>query len=89
MEFTLELYDRQRDGITSETVIKLLESYKEGAAHKEKVKVLSVSEVEKLMEAIRDFNIEKKFIEAAYKEAEDYRSKQGEKIKSRPKKSSK
>jgi CRISPR type I-D-associated protein Csc2 len=89
LELTLELYDRQAGGLRPEVVAELLEGYKESAAHRSKVKVLSVSEVEALVDAVGKFDLEKEFVAAAYEEAEAYRDAQGEKTKSRPKKSGK
>lgn len=87
LELTLELYDRQEEGITPEAVTNLLESYRETAAHRSKVKVLSATEVESLVNAVGGFELKKEFIEAAYQEAEAYREAQGEETKSRPTKS--
>jgi CRISPR type I-D-associated protein Csc2 len=89
LELTLELYDRQAKGIPPETVAALLTVYAKCAAHRSKVKVLSASDVEALVDAVGKFDLEKEFIEAVYKEAEAYRSSQGEETKPRPKKSGK
>jgi len=89
LELTLELYDRQATGITPEVVAQILEGYKESTTHRAKVKVLSVSEIEALVDAVGEFNLTREFIEATYREAEDYRSDQGEKTKPKPKKSGK
>ena len=89
LELALELYDRQGDGITSETVIDVLKSYEKTAAHRSKVKVLSTGETESVVDAIGQFGLGKKFLKATYQEAEAYRKEQGEKIKSRPEKSGK
>ena len=89
LELTLELYDRQGDGITPEAVTGLLESYKGTAAHRSKVKVLSVAEIETVVDTVRQFGLGKEFLKATYQEAEAYRKEQGEKVKPRPKKSSK
>ena len=89
LELTLELYDRQGDGITPRSVADLLKKYKETATHRSKVKVLSTEETESLVDAVGEFNLDKTFLEVAYREAETYRENQGEKIKSRSGKSGK
>ena len=87
LELTLELYDRQANGITSETVADLLESYRGDTAHTGKVKVLSASEVEPLVDAVGDLELNKEFIESIYRDAEVYRGAQDQETKPRPKKS--
>lgn len=87
LELTLELYDRQGKGVTPETVVKLLKEYKNGAAHKGKVKVLSAAEVEGLVEAVGDFELSEAFIKSTYEAAEAYRQAQDQETKPRPKKS--
>jgi len=87
LELTLELYDRQGRGVTPETVVKLLKEYKNSAAHKGKVKVLSAAEVEGLVEAVGDFELSEVFIKSAYEAAEAYRQAQDQETKPRPKKS--
>ena len=87
LELTLELYDRQGRGVTPETVVKLLKEYKNSAAHKGKVKVLSAAEVEGLVEAVGDFELSEAFIESTYEAAEAYRQAQDQETKPRPKKS--
>jgi len=87
LELTLELYDRQAERLTAKVVTELLEGYKESTAHRNKVKVLSVAEVEALVDAVGKFDLGKEIVEAAYQEAEAYRTAQGEKTKPRPKKS--
>ncbi len=89
LELTLELYDRQGDGITPKAVTELLESYREIAAHKSKVQVLSAEETEVVVAAVGQFELDKEFLEATYQEAEAYRNDQGEKIEPRSKKSGK
>lgn len=89
LELTLELHDRQAEGLTPQTVAELLNGYKEGAAHRSKVQVLSVAKVEALADAVGGFDLDKEFIEVVYKEAEAYRAAQGEKTEPRAKKPSK
>lgn len=89
LELTLELSDRQANGLTAEVIAELLENYKAGAAHRNKVQVLSVVEVEALVEAIGNFDLDKEFIEAIYQESEAYRKAQGEDTKPRPKRTKK
>lgn len=89
LELTLELHDRQANGLTAKVVTELLEGYKESAAHRSKVKVLSVSEVEALVDDVGGFDLNKEFIEVTYQEAEAYRDAQSEETKPRPKKSGK
>jgi len=90
LELTLELYDRQAKGVLPETVAALLTVYAKCAANRSKVKVLSASDVEALVDTVGKFDLEREFIEAVYKEAEAYReNSQGEGIEPRPKKSDK
>jgi CRISPR type I-D-associated protein Csc2 len=89
LELTLELHDRQVNGIAPSTVAELLKSYQESAAHRSKVKVLSLSEVEVLVDAVSAFELSKDFIESAYQDAEAYRQAQDQETKLRPKKSGK
>jgi CRISPR type I-D-associated protein Csc2 len=87
LELTLEMYDRQANGITPEVVVELLENYKDGAAHRSKLRVLSTSEVEALVQAVSTFDLDKEFIESTYQNAEAYRQAQAQETKPRPKKS--
>jgi CRISPR type I-D-associated protein Csc2 len=86
LEFTLELCDRQSEGITPETVTALLQDYARDAAHRAKVKVLSADDVETLVNEVRTFELNQAFLTSAYDAAEAYRKGQDEKPKSRPKK---
>jgi CRISPR-associated protein Csc2 len=86
LELTLELYDHQVNGITPDAVTKLLETYKGGAAHRGKVKTLSVAEVEVLVDAVGAFELGKEFIASTYGDAEAYRQAQDQETKPRPKK---
>jgi len=86
LEFTLELYDRQSEGITPETVVTLLQDYAQEAAHQARVKVLSADDAESLVAQVRTFELGRAFLTSVYDAAEAYRKGQDEKPKSRPKK---
>ena len=89
LELTLELYDRQAGGLTAEVIAELLENYKASVAHNNKVKVLPFAEVEALVGAVGSFDLDKRFIEAIYQEAEAYRKAQGDDTKPRPERTKK
>jgi CRISPR type I-D-associated protein Csc2 len=78
LEMTLELYDRQSEGITPELVNAILEEYAQGASNREKVKVLPVDDVNVLVTEVGAFELSGAFLEAAYEDAEAYREAQGE-----------
>jgi len=84
LELTLELYDRHADGLTPEAVASILVRYGGSAAHRSKVSVLSPSQVDALIDTVSEYDLSKEFIEAAYREAEVYRTMQGEKTVPRP-----
>lgn len=81
LELTLELCDRQENGINPGTVTSLLDSYKDTAAHKNKIKVLSGAEVDALLVEVGEFELSKEFLEAAYADALAYRGAQGQETK--------
>lgn len=81
LELTLELYDCQGEGITLATMANLLERYRDAAAHKSKVKVLSATEVEALVRSVGAYDVGKEFFEAAYVDAVAYRKAQGQETK--------
>ncbi len=74
LELSLELYTQQ-DRISREDVKGLLEDkYKPLAANQGKVKILESSQIEALVSECAKQDLDREFVEAAYKDIADYRS---------------
>lgn len=76
LELTLELAD-QLDALSPETVKQIIEEkYKPMAGNPQHVIVLDTAEVEALVKACSETDLDKAFLETAYKDIADYRSEQ-------------
>lgn len=78
LELTLELYDRQAEGLSPEIVKTILGEYAKDVANRQKVKVLTAEEVDALITDVSEFELSGVFLKSAYKDAETYREAQGE-----------
>jgi hypothetical protein len=81
LELTLELYD-QRDNISRDSVKKIVEKYKPLAGNPKKIKVFTPTEVDAMVNEAAETKLNKKFLESAYKDIEQYREAQKGKKKS-------
>ena len=76
LELSLELYTRQ-DQLDRESVKDLLEvNYKPLAANQNKVNVLDSEQVEALVSACAEQDLDREFVETAYQDIADYRGEQ-------------
>ena len=76
LELSLELYTRQ-DQLDRESVKGLLEeNYKPLAANQNKVNILDSEQVEALISACAEQDLDREFVETAYQDITDYRSEQ-------------
>jgi CRISPR type I-D-associated protein Csc2 len=78
LELTLELFDRQAEGLTPAMVRTILNAYAEEAAHRGKVKVTTTEEIDALVADVGAFELSGAFLESAYDDAKAYRKAQGE-----------
>lgn len=77
LEFSLELYNRQ-DAISPEAVSSLVtEQYLPLAGNRGKVRVLTPAQVSALTEACMTLELDRAFVEGAYRDIADYRAQQG------------
>jgi CRISPR type I-D-associated protein Csc2 len=73
LELTLELYDRRND-ISRDAVKTVVDKYRSLAGNPDKVRVLTANEIETVVEEAANVPLAKDFLEAAYKDIEDYRA---------------
>ncbi len=78
LELTLELHDRQMEGLTPALVKTILDEYAGEAAYRDKVKVLTTEEVDAVITDVKTFELDGAFLESVYDDAEAYRKAQGE-----------
>lgn len=78
LEFTLELFDR-KDNISSETVQAVAQAYVPLAGNPKKIKVFALEEVESIVKAAADAELDKAFLEASYADIKTYRGEQEKK----------
>lgn len=78
LEFTLELFDR-KDNINSETVKTIAETYKPLAGNPKKIKIFTPEEVESIVKAAAETELDKVFLEASYADIKFYREEQEKK----------
>lgn len=78
LELTLELHDRQTEGLTPALVKSILDEYAEETAHRGKVKILTTEGVDALIADVSAFELSDAFLKSAYDDAEAYRKAQGE-----------
>lgn len=90
LELTLELYDN-RNEISRNTVGEIGDRYKPLAGNPEKVKVLTDEQIEAVVKEATDTSLSKSFLDAAYKDIEEYRAIQagGKSKAAKPKKEAK
>jgi CRISPR type I-D-associated protein Csc2 len=75
LELTLELYDK-KTSINGDTVKTIAERYKPLAGNPNKVKILTPDEVDAVVKEVTQRELTKEFLEAAYKDVEQYREAQ-------------
>lgn len=76
LELTLELADRL-DSLNAETLIQIIEEkYKPMAGNPQRVLVLDTTEVDNLVKACAEVDMDKTFLERAYRDIEEYRAEQ-------------
>lgn len=78
LELTLEMYDRcvaseNPSEINLETAKTILDTYKEFAGNKGKVKIFSADEVESMIQDAADLSLDKAFLDATYADVAAYR----------------
>jgi len=78
LELTLELHDRQTEGLTPALIRSILDEYAEDTAHRGKVKILTTEDVDALIADVGAFELSDAFLKSAYDDAEAYRKAQGE-----------
>jgi len=78
LELNLELYDvydSSNGKINLESVENILNKYKTKSAFKNKVKVLTPTEVSNIIKAVQQFDISKEFLEESYKDVDEFLNK--------------
>ncbi len=78
LEFTLELFDR-KDNISSETVQTVAQAYVPLAGNPKRVKVFAPEDVESIVKAAAEADLDKAFLEASYADIKAYRGEQEKK----------
>jgi CRISPR type I-D-associated protein Csc2 len=78
LEFTLELFDR-KDNINSETVQTVAQAYVPLAGNPKKIKVFAPEDVEAIVKAAAEAELNKAFLEASYADIKAYRGEQEKK----------